>query len=269
MLSYPPPILIVHHWPHFNSQSGAKFKNDQTNLLLIHHLDIPFPSSSHNPYAPSPLTLLRYTATTILTLASLPQRHAKHAARNLAKPEPLFGLEEGKEGVIIGLGANAFNSVSGSGSGKGGKGREGKGMVMEMEYRRKSGRGVEEVFWVPSLTPSASSASPPSSPITDIVKTITLLDDHPLFTPSTMDSGKGSGFGDGEGEIRGEDLGGTFNLGLTEKQRRDREGVVLPYYDAQRRFGDDGGKGEGVGEGGRILYDMGVEDDFDEEEDEI
>ena len=35
---------------------------------------------------------------------------------------------------------------------------------------------------------------------------------------------------------------------------------MLPYLDAQ--------KGEG-GEGGRILYDMGAEDDFDEEEDEI
>lgn len=53
----------------------------------------------------------------------------------------------------------------------------------------------------------------------------------------------------------------TFNLGLTDKQRSDREGVVLPYFDAQRE--------EGMGEGGRILYDMGEEDDFDEEEDEV
>ena len=40
----------------------------------------------------------------------------------------------------------------------------------------------------------------------------------------------------------------TFHLGLTEKQRRDREGVVLPYFDAQR--------GEG-GEGGLPLLDVG------------
>jgi elongator complex protein 5 len=52
----------------------------------------------------------------------------------------------------------------------------------------------------------------------------------------------------------------TFEMGLTEKQRRDRDGVVLPYYDAQSGGG---------GDGGRILYDMGEEDDFDEEEDEI
>lgn len=90
--------------------------------------------------------------------------------------------------------------------------------------------------------------------------------------------------------------GGTFNLGLTERQRRAREGVVLPYYDAQRRVGGGGGGGgvgglgaggvggsqgggdngsQGqvpagrIGEGGRILYEMGIEDDFDEEEDEI
>jgi elongator complex protein 5 len=59
----------------------------------------------------------------------------------------------------------------------------------------------------------------------------------------------------------GADVESTFNLGLTEKQKAAREGVVLPYFDAQ--------KGEGAGEGGRILYDMGEEDDFDEEEDEI
>jgi elongator complex protein 5 len=52
----------------------------------------------------------------------------------------------------------------------------------------------------------------------------------------------------------------TFALGLTAKQRADREGVVLPYVDAQKGHG---------GEGGRIFYDMGPEDDFDEEEDEI
>jgi elongator complex protein 5 len=64
--------------------------------------------------------------------------------------------------------------------------------------------------------------------------------------------------GEDEGE---EEMESTFNLGLTEKQRRDREGVVLPYFDA---LVDVGG-----GEGGRILYDMGREDDFDEEDDEI
>ena len=137
-------------------------------------------------------------------------------------------------------------------------------MVLEMEYRRKSGRVVEEVFFLPSSPSSLSSTTSPSPPPSAIqalekIKAITLLDDHPAFAPHTVtDISNG-------GEIQSEDLGGTFKLGLTEKQRRDREGVVLPYYDAQRGF-EEGGE---VGDGGRILYEMGEEDDFDEEEDEI
>lgn len=84
-----------------------------------------------------------------------------------------------------------------------------------------------------------------------------LLDDHPLYAPPTAAGTVGGETKDeGEGEMET-----TFSLGLTEKQRRDREGVVLPYFDAQ--------KGEGIGEGGRILYEMDRGDDFDDEEDDI
>lgn len=79
-----------------------------------------------------------------------------------------------------------------------------------------------------------------------------LVNDHPMFR-SPAEDGDG---GDGEEEPES-----TFNLGLTEKQRKDREGIVLPYFDAQTDIG--------AGEGGRILYEMGREDDFDDEEDEI
>ncbi len=57
----------------------------------------------------------------------------------------------------------------------------------------------------------------------------------------------------------GEEMETTFSLGLTEKQRKDRDGIVLPYFDAQTEIG--------AGEGGRILYELGREDDFDDEED--
>ncbi|KAL8894121.1 MAG: hypothetical protein Q9192_004595, partial [Flavoplaca navasiana] len=141
-------------------------------------------------------------------------------------------------------------------------GREG-GMVLEMEYRRKSGRVVEEVYFLPS-PPSSFSGTTPSPPQSAIqalerIKAITLQDEHPAFAAPTV-----TNISNGE-EIKSEDLGGTFKLGLTEKQRRDREGVVLPYYDAQRGFEEGGERGDG----GRILYEMGKEDDFDEEEDEI
>lgn len=78
-----------------------------------------------------------------------------------------------------------------------------------------------------------------------------LLDDHPLYRPPE----------DSSPAPAGEEPESTFELRLSDRQRREREGVVLPYFDAQH--------GDGPGEGGRILYDMGEEDDFDEEEDEI
>lgn len=114
-----------------------------------------------------------------------------------------------------------------------------------MELRRKSGRVVQEKF---VLFPSTPTTTAQHRQQTKGVGGVILLSDHPAFSTATT-------------EEEGEGIQATFNLGLTEKQRRDREGVVLPYFDAQTEVGG--------GEGGRILYDMGREDDFDEEEDEI
>lgn len=125
-----------------------------------------------------------------------------------------------------------------------------------MELRRRSGRGVIEDF---VLLPPSSSSSKTKTSGPNIGEVI-LLEEHPLYV-TVLPSNVGSGGGEGEQEVET-----TFNLGLTEKQKRDREGVVLPYFDAQK----DGGA-SGPGEGGRILYEMGAEDreDFDDEEDEI
>ena len=136
------------------------------------------------------------------------------------------------------------------------------GMVVEATFRRRSGREVPEWFFL-----SAEKKAGEMGRETARVKGkkgdgdgVILLDDHPLFRPlanATLGASDERGVGDnGAGE---EGQVATFDLGLTEKQRQDRDGVVLPYFDAQR----------GVAEGGRILYEMGVEDDFDEEEDEI
>lgn len=128
-----------------------------------------------------------------------------------------------------------------------------RGVVLEMEHRRKSGREVKEWFFLPSLTERRKAESTKESKNTGFAskEVVILLDDHPLYR---RDLG-------GDGGTVSEEIDTTFDLSLTEKQRRDREGVVLPYFDAQR--------GDGPGEGGRILYEMGEEDDFDEEEDEI
>ncbi|KAK4203716.1 Elongator complex protein 5 [Triangularia verruculosa] len=202
-----------------------------TSCLLVYHLDIPLLLSPSPSYSPTPLQILTHLSTSILTLSSLPQTLASKAAADKSLPSPTFGLNSGREGVLVGLHHPPSPSQS----------SQKDGVVITMELRRKSGRVVQEKF---VLFPSSSS----SEPQIKSVGALMLLSDHPAF--STV--------GNDEQE---EDMEATFNLGLTEKQRRDREGVVLPYFDAQTEVGG--------GEGGRILYDMGREDDFDEEEDEI
>jgi elongator complex protein 5 len=201
----------------------------QTSLVVTYHRDIVSIKPQQN-YTPSDLSMLSYLSTTIITLHSLSHILAQKAAHDRSLAAPIFGLEEQQEGILIG-------KIDHS------KGQEHvEGIVIEMEHRRKSGRGVVEWYFLPPA--SRYSAQ-------EVKEVITLLEDHPLYRrpEDEMDA------------TEQDEPGSTFELKLTERQRRDREGVVLPYFDAQ--------SGDGPGEGGRILYDMGEEDDFDEEEDEI
>lgn len=198
----------------------------QTSLVVTYHRDI-VGIKQRQPYAPSDFSMLSYLATTIITLHNLSHILAQKSARDRSLAGPVFGLDEEQEGVILGKPDGAERATG--------------GIVIEMEHRRKSGRGVVEWYHLPP----ASRYLPQ-----ELKEVVTLLDDHPLFQRPEDD-----------GAAEDEEPGSTFELKLTERQRRDREGVVLPYFDAQ--------KGDGPGEGGRILYDMGEEDDFDEEEDEI
>jgi len=203
----------------------------QIFLLAVYHLDIPLPSppTTHNPYQPLPLTTLRYFCTTILTLHSLSHTLARRRARDRSLAEPVFGAQEEKEGVLLSVKDRVCADDG--------------GIVLEIEHRRKSGRVVGGGGMI--YLPSPESTEMPM-----------IFNEHPLFRALRQEDGHGE-----KSRATGGEIGGTFELGLTEKQRRERGGVVLPYFDAQ--------KGEGPGQGGRILYDMGVEDDFDEEEDEI
>ncbi|RKF80188.1 Elongator complex protein 5 [Golovinomyces cichoracearum] len=201
-----------------------------TSLVAVYHIDIPL-LISKSSYSPEPLLVLKYLATTILTVSSLAQTLFRKRARDRSQLEPRFGLEERKEGVLIGLNKSKKTSD----------------FVVHMESRRRSGRSIVENF---VFMPSQSS---------QITSKFILLDDHPEYasTPS---------FADNEIQEHEEGFNATFKLDLTEKQKKDREEVVLPYFDAQINNGSNG-----PGEGGRILYQMGTEDreDFDDEEDEI
>jgi elongator complex protein 5 len=210
----------------------------QISVVAVHHSDIPYPPtlSAQNPYSPSPVSLLSYLATTIIRVHSLSILLAEKAASARSLAAPAFGLNEEADGVVIGLKPKLVSNHSLK--------ADERGIVLELEHRRKSGRGVLEWYFLPTATKPTGTGAQAFREI------VTLLDDHPLFRKAK------------EEETADQELSGmTFELGLTDRQRQDREGVVLPYFDAQ--------SGGGSGEGGRILYDMGVEDDFDEEEDEI
>ncbi|KAL2871347.1 Elongator subunit IKI1 [Aspergillus lucknowensis] len=208
---------------------GTPTSKVDSSVVVTFHQDVPG-RCAQSPYVPSPLTILTYLATTVIKLHSFSHILTQKAARDRSLVPPVFGIEEEKDGVLLGR----LDKPVGKDTVE--------GVVLEMEYRRKSGRGVLEWY----LLPPAS-----RYPATHVREIVTLLDDHPLYRPPEEHNARGEE----------EEPESTFELRLTERQRREREGVVLPYFDAQQ--------GDGPGEGGRILYDMGEEDDFDEEEDEI
>ncbi|KAH8845929.1 hypothetical protein MCOR27_001115 [Pyricularia oryzae] len=213
-----------------------------SSVIGVYHADVPLvlPRSgpgSLNEYEPEPLTVLRHLATAVFRVSNLYQAVEINKARNRSEQEPEWGLREGREGVLIGM----QGAIAGDSSG---------GIVLEMEMRRRSGRAASEKF---VLVPPAI----PSRQGTNALASVNLLSDHPAFaTPLAEGDANASTPAGAE-----EEMETTFNLGLTEKQRQDRDGIVLPYFDAQTEIGG--------GEGGRILYEMGREDDFDDEEDEI
>ncbi|KAK8065292.1 Elongator complex protein 5 [Apiospora hydei] len=208
------------------------------SLVATYHTDVPLVLSpgSLGEYEPHPLTVLSHLATAILRTSNLGQAVERKRARDRSLVEPEFGLREGREGVLLGL-QKRQNEVE--------------GLVVEMEIRRRSGRSVAEKFVLVSPPPPGGAPLSAAKSKVDTGARISLLSDHPLLRD----------IHEPMAEQGAEDAATTFSLGLTEKQRKDREGIVLPYFDAQTDIG--------AGEGGRILYDMGREDDFDDEEDEI
>ncbi len=207
-----------------------------STLVGIYHQDTIPNQDAHKAYAPQPLDLFKYMATTVMTCKSYAHVLAAKAAEERSLPEPSHGLLQDVEGIVQCLDAN-----------------EDCGIVIEAEFRRKSGRPESETFFL-----RKGLGSDYNAPLAGVAfgtlrqEFVMLLDQLPGYSSfEVMSAGGGAA----------DEIESTFNLGLTDKQKQAREGVVLPYFDAQ--------KGEGAGEGGRILYDMGEEDDFDEEEDEI
>ena len=206
-----------------------------STLIGVYHQDLLPLQDAQNPYAPHTLDLVKYMATSVVTCKSFAHVLALKAARERSLAEPSYGLLQGAEGIVQCLDAN-----------------EDRGIVLEAEFRRKSGRPESETYFLRKACKSDY-----NKPVAGLAfgtlrhEFVALLDLVPAYGSQELVGALNS---------ESNEMDSTFNLGLTDKQKQAREGIVLPYFDAQ--------KGEG-GEGGRILYDMGAEDDFDEEEDEI
>ncbi|KAF3925668.1 hypothetical protein ABW21_db0208812 [Orbilia brochopaga] len=206
-------------------------------LLATYHTDIPRASQNltQNAYSPDPAELLKYLCTTLITVYSPSHIFAQKRALDKSLPPPRFGLEEGTEGAIASLGTNTGWCDTCAPK------ERSRGLIYELEHRRMSGRAMTEWFFL-MCHPSKRTK-----------EKLILLEDHPAYNPSIAAPATDAPEGLGDSDL-------TFSLGLTAKQKVDRDGVVLPYFDAQS---EDGGTG------GRILYVPGREDDWDDEEDEI
>ncbi|CAK7233381.1 hypothetical protein SCUCBS95973_008575 [Sporothrix curviconia] len=225
---------------------------------------------------PHPFRVLCHLATAVLRVLPLHEEVARKRARDRAEEPPAFGWAAG-EGWPYGYSdaARRFGGrrellLAAAGQQQN-PGTAQRGLLVSMELRRRSGRAVVEQYVVVLGAPASPGSPGSPGPLGPWQKgatpcqDVTVMADHPLFAAhdpgeASYDSARG-GKDNNNNDNDDDEPTSTFNLGLTEKQRRDREGIVLPYFDAQTDIG--------FGEGGRILYDMGREDDFDDEEDEI
>ena len=206
-----------------------------STLTGVYHQDMLAEPNSENAYIPQSLDVLKFMATSILTCKSFAHVLAAKAAKERSLPEPTHGLLQGAEGIVQALDATVY-----------------RGIVIEAEFRHKSGRPESESYFLRNAQHRDYHDPLPGKLVGTLKREfVVLLDQVPAYGNKDITALVNAA---------GNEIESTFNLGLTDKQKAAREGVVLPYFDAQ--------KGEG-GEGGRILYDMGSEDDFDEEEDEI
>ncbi len=249
---YPPYLDVL---PYADPQTGALVIIDTLNPATItfrdripaflsniisaavsvvagYHTDMPL-APAFKTDEPDPLDVLCHLATAIIRVSSLFRTIEQKKARDRGLPEPNWG--PGLLGMMVGDVNKKHDLPPGV-------------VVLDMEIRRKSGRAEVDKFVLWPGEKTENGVAPGN---------ITLLSDHPLMAaPTDLEQTDG-----GSGKDAEDTMETTFDLGLTDKQRKDREAVVPPYFDAQTNIGS--------GEGGRILYEMSREDDFDEEEDDV
>jgi elongator complex protein 5 len=179
-----------------------------STLIGVYHRDTIPSTPTASTYAPAPLDLFKYLATTIITVKSLAHVLAAKAARTRSLPEPTHGLLQSAEGVIQCLNAN-----------------DTRGIVLSAEFRRKSGRSESENYFLRPSRASDYNAALPGMAVGTLKKEfVVLLDQVPAYANGAVIGLVGAGADDG---VDKDQMESTFKLGLTDKQRAVREEVVM------------------------------------------
>lgn len=149
----------------------------------------------------------------------------KKRADKALPPKRFAWWEEGEgeveEGLVVPLGSNNLSEF-----------------VVDIEARRKSGRGVGGLVVMRKKGEEW------------VAEAVETVEGWKAEVNMKMDT-----------NVEEEGFSTTFDLSLTDEQKKKRDEVELPYFDAQKEGGDN--------RGGRIVYVPEKVDDWDEEEDEI
>ena len=85
----------------------SSFISPTVSVVAVYHMDIPRQRIQMDPYAPAPIILLKYFATTTFTMHSLHHVLEKKRARERSLVEPSYGLEAEIEASRTSLGQSS------------------------------------------------------------------------------------------------------------------------------------------------------------------
>lgn len=175
----------------------------RVSLCAIYHTDIPL--LNYPSHLPSPETLLGFLATTIIRVSSLTHVRLRREAERRARTSPVDLDLEGRDIFVPKVGVNDD------------------ALFLDLEHRRKSGRGVMEssVFDSTGRLGQDSGGGGLGGVATLLATADVLGLDDPA--PDPADKADGGDRIPEEGELG-------FKIALSEKQKADRDTVVLPHY---------------------------------------
>ncbi|ORY85482.1 Elongator complex protein 5 [Protomyces lactucae-debilis] len=222
-------LIALHELNDFLTTSAGHLSTILSTLLAIHpgricivalfHADIPL--LGYPAHLPTPETLLSFLATTRIQVRSTHHVRLEREAASRAQTSVIELDLEGRDIVLPALGCQDTL------------------LYLEVEHRRRSGRGVHERCVLDTAT-----------------QQILTEEDVPALQ---LHSQQGDVASQQQQQQTLDETDIPFKLSLSEKEKQDREGVVLPHFTMQDLPADER-------HGGHIYYEPDSGDDFDMED---